>query len=348
MSRPEIAPKDRPWISSNIPLVTFFSRSSTWLIIFFVLLFQWAIHYRGPLPFPGLWWTQLPGSPDGTPGEWVPITLYDWLGAFLTVPAFVGVAMFVWSLVMHLFFRGTVDKDTHDGTLIADWNLLSAYERSYIHMLIRVGFWIGICILCSSLAKGAEPDQKARWNAATINPAYSIALDVAVSLYNQNAHRYEKIELMRANGVPAAILFCLHQRESSGNFRCHPHEGSPLTGRTKYVPRGRLPYPDPPYTFEQSAEDAYYVVDRLDLVNWKDAQGALQGIESFNGLGYQKYHPDVPSPYVWNGLLIGGRATRGKYTGDGKFDRFAVDKQLGCAAILMRLREKGVKLSWEN
>ena len=73
----------------------------------------------------------------------------------------------------------------------------------------------------------------------------------------------------------------------------------------------------------------------------------MQGIESFNGLGYQKYHPDVPSPYVWNGLLINGKATRGKYTGDGRFDRTAVDQQLGVAAILMRMKEQGVILRWD-
>lgn len=341
--KPTVPLSKQPWIASNIPFVTFFSRSSTWLLTGFVLVSQWAIHWKRPL-----WWTQLPGLTDGTPGEWVPITLYDWLGAFLTVPAFVGVLMWVWSFVIHLFFRGSIDKDTHDGTYIADWEKLTSFERSMLHVVIRVGFWIGLCILCSSMAKGAEPDQVARWTQATINPAWSIALDCNVAIFKHNLERYETITRMRPNGVPANIIFGLHQRESSGNFRCHPHEGSPLTGRTRYVPKGRLPLPaQPPFTFEQSAADAYYVVDRLDLVNWTNLQQALQGIESFNGLGYQKFHSDVPSPYLWNGLLINGRATRGKYTGDGKFDRYATDKQLGVAAILMRLRQAGYKCSWD-
>lgn len=216
--------------------------------------------------------------------------------------------------------------------------------------LVALTVWLivtALLILFSSQSKGAVPDQEARWKSATINPHYSISLDINVALFKRNMERYQKITAMKSNGVPPSIIFCLHQRESSGNFRCHPHEGSPLTGRTRYVPKGRLPSPDPPYTFEQSAADAYYVVDRLDRVDWENTQAALQGIESFNGLGYQNYHPDVPSPYLWNGLLLNGRATRGKYTGDGKFDRMAVDQQLGVAAIILRMRESGIPAPWD-
>lgn len=330
----------RPWLSSNIPLVTFFTRSSTWLIIGLVLVFQWSIHWKH-----ALWWTQLPGLPDGTPGEWIPVTLYDFLGAFLTVPALVSVIMFTWMLVIHLFFRGTVDKDTHCGRTLADWDELEPYERTFLHILIRVGFFVGICILCAGLAKGAEPDQVARWNAARLDPAHSIELDLMVDLFKRNAVRYERITAMRQNGVPASVIFCLHQRESSGNFLCHPHEGSPLIGRTRYVPKGRLPLPDnPPFTFEQSAADAYYVCDKLDLVDWKSLQGSLWGIEKFNGTGYFRFHPSVPSPYLWAATSV---YNRGKYTGDGRFDPLARDRQLGVVAILLRLRQAGVILSWE-
>lgn len=343
MSKPLVPLADRPRITRNIPLLAFFSRASTWYVVIFMLAAQWSIHWKHPL-----WWNQLPGLPDGTPGEWIPVTLYDWLGAILYIPALCSVIFFVWMLALHLFFRQTIDKDTHDGTYLCDWSTLSSAERIRYTTWIRVGFFIGFCILCAGLAKGDVPDQKARWEASAINPSFSIALDLSVDQFKRNITRYETIARMRPNGVPATVIFCLHQRESSGNFRCHPHEGSPLTGRTRYVPKGRLPLPaQPPFSFEQSAADAYYVVDRLDLVSWNDVQAALQGIESFNGLGYQKFHPDVASPYVWNGLLIRGRATRGKYTGDGHFDRYAVDKQLGCAAMLMRLRLAGFRLPWD-
>jgi lysozyme family protein len=196
-----------------------------------------------------------------------------------------------------------------------------------------------LVIFAAIAVNGAEPDQEARWNAAKINPKSSIALDVNLSLYQKLALRYQKITDMRKNGVPAPVIFCLHQRESSGSFLCHPHEGSPLTHRTRYVPKGRLPNAEPPYTFEQSAEDAYYVCDRLDTKDWCHTASRLQAIESFNGLGYQKFHPDVPSPYLWSGTSV---YTRGKYTGDGKFDHNAIDKQLGVAAILKRMEERGI------
>jgi len=329
-------------MKNNLPILSFFAR--TWMLFIFMLISNFAV-----LSNHAWRWVQLPTAPDGTPGAWQGVTLFDMLGAVLYVPALASVVMWVYLLVLHLFFRGTLDKDAHDGVYIADWRALTSAERMWMNVVLRVGFFIGFCILCAGVAKGAVPDQEARWQAARINPHFSIVLDLNVALYQRNAARYKVIEAMRENGVPAPVIFGLHQRESSGNFRCHPHEGSPLTARTRYVPKGRLPAPaQPPFTFEQSAADAYYVVDRLDRVNWKSVQGALQGIESFNGLGYQNYHPDVPSPYLWNGTLINGKATRGKYTGDGKFDRLAVDKQLGVVAIVLRMREKGIPAAWDK
>jgi lysozyme family protein len=201
-----------------------------------------------------------------------------------------------------------------------------------------------LLLLFGSRVVAGIPDQEARWRNARVDPHFSIALDLEVARFQRLAGRYQKITAMRPNGVPAAVVYCLHQRESSGSFLCHPHEGSPLTQRTRYVPRGRLPNKPPPYTFEESAEDAYYVCDRLDEVQWARLAAGLQGIESFNGLGYQKFHPDVPSPYLWSGTTI---YTRGKYTGDGKFDRLARDKQLGCAAILKRLEQQGL-FAWRK
>lgn len=189
-------------------------------------------------------------------------------------------------------------------------------------------------------ADGGEADamlREAQWLSARVNAADSIRADKAVTLFLRHRARYESIEKMRANGVPAPVLFALHQRESGGDFTTHPHEGSPLTHRTRYVPKGRLPHPAPPYTFEQSAQDAYYVADRLDLKDWRHLGPALLAIESFNGMGYLKR--GVPSPYLWAGTSI---YTRGKYVADGRYSPVALDAQLGCAAILLRMRERGI------
>jgi lysozyme family protein len=186
----------------------------------------------------------------------------------------------------------------------------------------------------------APPDQAARWEAARISPRWSIALDRAVARYQRTAPRYTRIEAMRANGVPAPVLFALHLRESDCDFAAHPHEGSPLLHRTRFVPKGRLPGSAPPYTFEQSAEDAYYVCDRLDLKDWQHLAPALQAIESFNGLGYQR-PGKPPSPYLWSGTTI---YVRGKFVADGRYSPTAVDQQLGCAAVLKRMLERGIPL----
>ncbi len=185
--------------------------------------------------------------------------------------------------------------------------------------------------------KGAM--QLARWGEAEIRPQAVMRLDKAVARYSADKKRYQAIQAMRWNGVPAPVISILHGRESGWNFRKHMHNGDPLTGRTYQVPAGRIPDKEPPYTFEESAEDALYVVDHLDDVQWKTLGEALQAIERYNGLGYQRHHPNVPSPYLWAGTTV---YLRGKYVRDGVFDRMAVDAQLGCAAILKRMEERGI------
>lgn len=164
-------------------------------------------------------------------------------------------------------------------------------------------------------------------------------LDKAVALYTRTQGRYKAIERQRSNGVPAPILFCLHYRESDNNFRTHPHNGDPLNRRTYHVPAGRLPNKPPPYTFEESAEDAFYVVDRLQFTDWGNLESALDKTEAFNGLGYRRM--GKPSPYNWSGT---NQYTRGKYYADGKYSPTLVDQQLGVAAILLRMEQRGIKL----
>ncbi len=187
--------------------------------------------------------------------------------------------------------------------------------------------------------------QVARWENAEIRPSETIRLDKAVAQFERDRSRYETIERMRPGGVPAPVIFGLHGRESTWSFTRHLHEGSPLSGRTKFVPKGRPLTPDPPYTFEQSAEDALYVLKSLHRKDWTDAETALQTIEAYNGLGYQKYHSAVPSPYLWAGTTL---YSRGKYVADGKFDGMAVDKQLGVAAILKRMQERGIAIPFDG
>ncbi len=179
-------------------------------------------------------------------------------------------------------------------------------------------------------------DQVQRWESAEIRPAALMRLDKTVFLFQRTQSRYETIQNARADGVPAAVLFCLHYREADNSFACSLAQGDPLTHRSIHVPRGRIPDVNPPYTWEQCALDAVYNVDRLQGP-WVSIQWGLDKMEFYNGSGYRKQ--GIASPYLWSGMTI---YARGKYVEDGRFDRMAVDGQLGCAAILKRMQARGI------
>lgn len=180
-------------------------------------------------------------------------------------------------------------------------------------------------------------EQERRWLQGRIKPVWEIAVNKAIMLYSRTKQRYKVVQDQRPNGVPAAVIFCLHYRESSNDFSCHLHEGSSLQHQTRYVPKGRLPRPDPPYRWEVSAEDAIYIVDKLQG-DWSDVQWAFDKMEAYNGLGYKKR--GVPSPYIESGTQY---YSAGKYISDGRYSSTAIDQQLGCRAILIGLRNKGYK-----
>lgn len=179
--------------------------------------------------------------------------------------------------------------------------------------------------------------QESRWFEAEIHPQWVSRVDAAVDRYVANRSRYATIEKMRPSGVPARVVFVLHGRESTWSFRHHLHEGSPLTARTRWIPKDRPAAGNPPFTFEESAEDALYVLKSMHRWDWSALQPLLQNIERYNGLGYQRR--GLPSPYLWSGTTA---YVRGKFVADGKFSKLAVDKQIGCATILKRMRQRGI------
>lgn len=73
--------------------------------------------------------------------------------------------------------------------------------------------------------------------------------------------------------------------------------------------------------------------------NWLSLGEGLQKLKAFNGLGYQR--AGTISPYLLAGTDL---YSSGKYVRDGVFDKNAIDKQLGVAAILKRMEERGLKV----
>jgi lysozyme family protein len=136
--------------------------------------------------------------------------------------------------------------------------------------------------------------------------------------------RYQLVE--QATGVPWAVIAVIHERESSQDWKGSLAQGDPWAKESVHVPAGRGPFG----SWEAAAIDALvnchpYLAKRKD---WSLA-GVLIGLELYNGLGYAT--KGVPSPYLWSGT---DQYTSGKYVRDGVYDPGAVDKQLGCCALL--------------
>lgn len=188
----------------------------------------------------------------------------------------------------------------------------------------------------------AEPRgfQERLWQTVEIRPEWRGRADSAVDRYLRTKDRYTGIEQMRPDpSVPARVIFVIHGLESTWNFSRHLHEGSPLTGRTRWVPKGRPRRGSPPFTFEESAEDALYLLKDMENWDWSNMESLLQNIERYNGLGYQLYR-DINSPYLWSGTR---HYTRGRYVADGRYSKIAVSKQLGAATVLKAMHERGVR-----
>ena len=138
-------------------------------------------------------------------------------------------------------------------------------------------------------------------------------------------------------GLPWYVVAIVHAMEASLDFSCHLHNGDPLSARTVQEPAGRPRGGQPPFTWEDSATDALTLDRYPQWTDWS-VPGLLYKWEGYNGWGYRRHHPEVKSPYLWAGTR---HYTRGKYVADGTWSATAVSKQIGAAALLRRLAEKG-------
>jgi len=138
--------------------------------------------------------------------------------------------------------------------------------------------------------------------------------------------------------VPWYVVAVIHEREASQNWSTQLGQGDPLNKVSTHVPKGRGPFK----TWEAAAIDALvncapYAARNKD---WSIG-GLLTLLEQYNGLGY--FNRGLPSPYIWAGT---DQYSKGKYVADGRFDPNYVDKQLGCAGLLIAMRalDPSVKL----
>ena len=165
----------------------------------------------------------------------------------------------------------------------------------------------------------------ARWKKAKLTRAPEF-VPVAKRLVAAKS-RYQAVSAK--TGVPWFVIAVIHQRESSQNFSRSLAQGDPWNAVSTHVPKGRGPFS----SWEAAAVDALAVCPPY-ASKWKDwsAGGTMTLLEQYNGLGYA--NKGIPSPYVWSGT---DQYVAGKYIADGVFSATTVDKQLGCAGLIVAM-----------
>lgn len=160
------------------------------------------------------------------------------------------------------------------------------------------------------------------------------SIDVVADRAVANQSRYEAV----ANklGTPWYVVAAIHSLEASQRFNGHLHNGDPLTARTVHFPPGRPSQGQPPFTWEESAEDALRGHRFHEVEVWTVPM-VLFKLEEYNGFGYRNSHPEVLSPYLWS---FTNHYTRGKFVADGTFSATAVSQQCGGVALIKRMHER--------
>lgn len=146
--------------------------------------------------------------------------------------------------------------------------------------------------------------------------------------------RYQEVE--KRTGVPWYMIACIHEREASQSWNAQLAQGDPLNRVSTHDPKGQGPYYDHPGNpaWERAAVVALEHDGLTKVQDWR-LEKMLYYWEAYNGWGYYNYH-GIPSPYVWGATSV---QRPGKYIADGVWSSTAVDKQLGCAALLKKMME---------
>lgn len=141
---------------------------------------------------------------------------------------------------------------------------------------------------------------------------------------------YDPVE--KATGVPWYVVGAIDCREEDFKHGSYLGNGDPLYRATVHVPRGRGPFK----SWFAGAIDAFQFdgMDHLHTGGHWDIVTALIKCEGYNGMGYAAH--GIPSPYVWGGTNV---QRPGKYIADGEWSATTVDKQPGCAAMFLALKQ---------
>jgi lysozyme family protein len=175
-----------------------------------------------------------------------------------------------------------------------------------------------------------KKDNQKRWQQVKVTQNLIPAIDKVANRLVAAAAKAHYQSVSKTTKVPWAVIAVIHEREASQSWKANLAQGDPWNKVSIHVPAGRGPF--------NSWEDA--AVDALTncppkAATWKDWSigGVLTLLEEYNGLGYAAR--GTPSPYVWAST---DQYVKGKFVADGHYDPNAVDHQLGCAALLIRMK----------
>lgn len=180
-----------------------------------------------------------------------------------------------------------------------------------------------------------KPRYTKLWEDMHIFPKRLPGMKEAAELILRNKDRY--IEVCKRLGISEnwwVMIGGIHLREGDCSFRTHLHNGDSLKYRTVHVPAGRPRSPaQPPFTWEQSAEDALRMRGLQHLGSFSVELCAYTD-EGYNGWGY--WEKGQTSSYDWAGT---NDHAAGKFVADHVYSHTAVDAQEGTMPILWELMQ---------
>lgn len=164
-----------------------------------------------------------------------------------------------------------------------------------------------------------------RWS--DVRPVVSFVAVARALVAPPAKSRYQSVQTR--TGVPWYFIAIVHEREASQSWAGSLAQGDPWNKVSVHVPAGRGPFG----SWEDAAVDALINCAPFAAHNkdWSIG-GLLTECEQYNGLGYAAR--GVPSPYVWAGT---NQYSCGKFVKDGVYNPDVVDRQLGCAGLLLAM-----------
>lgn len=181
-----------------------------------------------------------------------------------------------------------------------------------------------------------ENEYIALWSETAIQKNKLKSIDSIIADIQKNRDKYEALE--SSLGIPWYFIAAVHNLESTRSFNKHLHNGDPLSAKTVNEPKGHPKNGTPPFTWEESAEDALKLKGLHKISDWPISRICYE-MEHFNGWGYRLYHPEVKSPYLWS---FSNHYSKGKYVADNKWSSSAVSSQCGGITLLKRMQDEGI------